>query len=204
MTSEESGREGSMNPSSLARSLRWILPEPGLHSPWLQKVVKLRASARPTHTGFRAVPSGLEALWESPFPYSCSCLQPGQYNMTMALPLGTILADTVNILMQKGFLQITAASPPSGRLANEKSCRMDTEIRVDPTRGGRMGARLKLPRARFELASLAREANMLDRATPPGLGLPSNGVDIVITTCKRQENAFGTSEVAQRGATDSA
>ena len=42
-----------------------------------------------------------------------------------------------------------------------------------------------MPRARFELASLAvsqsrREANMLDRATPPGLGVPSKGVNIVI------------------------
>ena len=36
--------------------------------------------------------------------------------MTLAVPLGTTPEDTVNILMQKGFLQMTAASVPGGRL----------------------------------------------------------------------------------------
>lgn len=60
------------------------------------------------YTGLRAVPSGPDASWKSSFLYSCWCLQPGQVNLTLAVPVGTILEGTVNILMQKGFLQTTA------------------------------------------------------------------------------------------------
>ena len=60
--------------------------------------------------------------------------------------------------------------------------------------GSNREEKLELPRARFELASLAvshrgREANMLDRATPPGPVVPSGGVDIVFWSVTRVKTA---------------